>query len=121
LDLIPCKPIAIRRAVVNNRNRPAAKDRIPIAPAARGDQLGFGSEGAENTSGTRGGRRCGFSGAQATAQKAMSIWQPLIFYLSVHYSLLCLCLPPAPFCPCPLSPPHPPEPLPSSTTQALPE
>ena len=27
----------------------------------------------------------------------------------------------APFCPCPFSSPHPPEPLPSHTTQALPE
>jgi hypothetical protein len=27
----------------------------------------------------------------------MSIWQQLIFYLSAHHPLLCLCLPPAPF------------------------
>jgi hypothetical protein len=48
----------------------AAKD---AAPPDRGAvvQLGFGSEGTENTNGTRGDHGCGLSGAQATAQKAV--------------------------------------------------
>jgi hypothetical protein len=48
----------------------------------------------------------------------MPIWQLLLTYLAAYYPLLCICLPPAHSCPCPLFPPHPPEPSPSPTTQA---
>jgi hypothetical protein len=43
------------------------------APPDRGAvaQLGFRSEGTENTNGARGDNGCGLSGAQATAQKAV--------------------------------------------------
>jgi hypothetical protein len=44
----------------------ATKD---TAPTDRGVQLGFGSEGTENTNGARDDHGCGLSGAQATAQE----------------------------------------------------
>ena len=108
----------------------AVKNAVP--PDRGHGHLDFGSEGTENTNGTRGDHGCGLSGAQATAQKAVfnqanhvDVDMAIFFkkYLSNHHPLLCLCLPPAPFCPCPLSSPHPPEPLLiyTTTTQALPE
>jgi hypothetical protein len=47
----------------------AAKDAVP--PDRGHCHLDFGSEGTENTNGTRGDHGCGLSGAQATAQKAV--------------------------------------------------
>jgi hypothetical protein len=47
----------------------AAKDSFP--PDRGHSHLDFGSEGTDNTNGTRGDHECGLSGAQATAQKAV--------------------------------------------------
>jgi hypothetical protein len=47
----------------------AAKNTVP--PDRGHGHLDLGSEGTENTNGTRGDHGCGLSGAQATAQKAV--------------------------------------------------
>jgi len=47
----------------------AVKNAVP--PDRGHGHLDFGSEGTENTNGTRGDHGCGLSGAQATAQKAV--------------------------------------------------
>jgi hypothetical protein len=47
----------------------AAKDAVP--PDRGNGHLDFGSEGTENTNGTRGDHGCGLSGAQASAEKAV--------------------------------------------------
>jgi hypothetical protein len=128
--LDPSLPASLVTAVGQQPAPKVLKATKNAAPPDRGHgHLDFGSEGTENTSGTRGDHGCGLSGAQATAQKAVlnqanhvDVDMATTFKIPIKSSPSPLPLSSArPFCPCPLSSPHPPEPHLSPTTQALPE
>jgi len=117
---------ALDTAAGQHRSPKAFKTPKGAAPPDRGGlHLDFRSEDIENTNDARGDHGCGLSGAQATAHKAVpkptnkedGVTATTFIYLLDHLFVFCLCLPPAPFCSCPLSPPHPPKPSPSNSQQ----